>query len=104
MDDAPLDEAAELPAGAALEATDAAAVELAINAELPAEAAPLDIIEDAATEVPAFGDPIEEAAKEDATAEEKAWPAEEPPPPPPPPADEAQAQTEAAEVCTTSPV
>ena len=98
-------EAAEVPAGAALDAIDAAPVELAIDAELPAEAAPLVIIEEAAIDEPAIEEPIiedaiEEAAIEEATAEEEAGAALEPPPP----TDEAQAQTAAAEVCTASPV
>ncbi len=100
--DAPLDDAAELPAGAALEAIDAAAVDIGMDAELPAEAAPLDIIiieeaEAAMDEEPAII--IEEATMEDATAEEdEAGPAAAGP------AEEAQAQTAAAEVWTASPV
>ena len=99
-------EATEVPAGAALDAIDAAPVEPAIDAELPAEAAPLVIIEDAAIDEPMTEEPIiieeaiEEPAIEEATAEEEAGAALEPPPP----TDEAQAQTAAAEVCTASPV
>lgn len=45
-DDAPLDEAAELPAGAAPEALDAAAVDIGIEAELPAEAVAVGLAAD----------------------------------------------------------
>ena len=99
--DAPLDDAAELPAGAALEAIDAAAVAMGIDAELPADAAPLDddiiIIMDEEEAPPAIIDEVpliimdgDEAAMDDII--------------PAGPAEDAQAQTAAAEVCTASPV
>ena len=102
---APLDEAAELPAGAALEATDAGAdVAMGMEAELPADAAPLDIIiideeppaimeESAIIEELAI---MEEAAIEEAAMDE--------PPPAAGPAEDAQAHTAWADVCTARPV
>lgn len=97
------EEVAELPAGAALDAMDAAAVELAIEAELPAEAAPLAIIEEAALEDAAIDEPsTEEAAIEETTAAEEVGALEEPPPPAA--TDMAQEHTAFAEVCTARPV
>ena len=103
-------EAMGVPAGAALDAIDAAPVGLAIDAEPPAIAGPLAIIEEAAIDDPAVEEPIieeameepaiEEPAIEETMAEEEAGAALEAPPP----TDEAQAQTAAAEVCTASPV
>ena len=103
-------EAMEVPAGAALDAIDAAPVDAAIMAELPVMALPL-IIDEASMEEPIIEEPIieepiiEEAmdepgivvamAAEDAVAELPA---------PPPPTDDAHMQTAAAEVCTASPV